>query len=124
VERQFPAASGAGAGGFALSTRAAQKIVVVKIISAASGGGKYNGRIWIVPATGISASGNLATTDFGTDPGSNNALVLNLDELAQSTHDLTTGTPKVTHFIGVIRGTSTTGLPVVVINGSDWAQCS
>ncbi len=98
-------------------------VVLCKPTGNASGGGKYVGRVWIAPTADILATGNLSASDLGTDPGSNNALILNCDEIGQSTHDLTGGTVKVTHFIGVLLRQNTDGTYVVAINGIDWENC-
>jgi hypothetical protein len=100
------------------------RLVRVKVTSAASGGGKYNGRIWPLPTTAIAATGNLAATELGTDPGSDNALILNNQEVGKSTHDLTTATVVVQFFNGIIIGATSDGITVVEIDGIDWENCS
>jgi hypothetical protein len=98
--------------------------VRVKVTGNASGGGKYTGRILNPPASSVSATGDLAAIDLGDDPGADNALVLNAQEVGQSTHDLTSGTPKVTIFLGMFYGFSADGKYLVMVNGSDWEACS
>ena len=102
------------------------KVVVVKVNANASGGGKYTGVILTAPAAAVPLTGNLATTEIGTTPtDADDTLILNMDEVSQSTHDLTAGTPKVTLFIGLlIPGAASDGKRLVVINGIDWEACS
>ncbi len=102
-------------------------VVRVKVVSAASGGGKYNGRILTSNETAVAATGTLAETDLGDVPTSNDCLVLNAAEVGKSTHDLTTGTPVAKVFIGfklAVPSTASPPLPVIVINGIDWENCT
>lgn len=99
--------------------------VVVKVVSNATGGGKYNGRIYFTDkATDVSASGAVAESEIGSLPGSNNALVLNMAEEGQSTHDLTEGTPVTDAYPGIITRQNSDGTYIVVINGADWENCT
>jgi hypothetical protein len=103
----------------------AQPCVRVKVTTAASGGGKYNGRILKSSQTAVAATGTLAEADLGTVPSSDNCLVLNGAEVGKSTHDLTTGTPVAKVFVGfLIPKWSTDNKLVVVINGMDWEACT
>ncbi len=103
-----------------------RRLVLVKILSAASGGGKYNGILVPAGIAAVPASGTLNEGDFGNITSSTaDCLVLNGPEVAQSTHDLTTGTPVSKIFPGVLLPMrSTTGLYVVAINGFDWKVCT
>lgn len=98
--------------------------VTVIISTAASGGGKYNGRVWINPKSDVSASGTLAIADLGTDPGADNALILNRQEVGKATHDLTTSPVTVTFFGGEIIRINSDGKYVVAIDGTDWKDCT
>ncbi len=100
-------------------------VALVKILTAASGGGKYNGVLLRTTNTPAPATGTLAETDFGTIDTTANCLVLNSAEVGKSTHDLTTGTPVSKIFVGVLLPhRSTTGLYVVGLNGIDWENCT
>jgi hypothetical protein len=107
------------------STTQTLRSVIVKVTGAASGGGKYNGQIVnAYPTSDVSASGNLASSDIGTTSGSTDTLVLNMQEMGLATHDLTSGTPVATYFIGVLVRTNADGTYVVAINGLDTAACT
>jgi hypothetical protein len=98
-------------------------VQLVKVTAAAAGGGKYTGRIWNRPTAGMAASGNLLESEMGTDLGGD-ILIANAQEVGQSTHDLTAGTPKSKIFLGIYRGLATDGItPIFVINGDDWENC-
>ncbi len=102
-----------------------ERPVRVKITSAASGGGKYNGRILTSSTTAVAATGDLAESDLGTVPGGDNCLVLNGAEVGKATHDLTSGTPVAKVFVGMLLPQRSTGdVFVVVINGLDPETCT
>lgn len=98
--------------------------VAVHVTGSASGGGKYAGKIVNANSSAVSASGNLTGSDIGADGA--NCLILNAQEVGQSTHDLTASPVNVAYFIGTITGytTDTPAKPVVTINGIDWENCS
>lgn len=99
--------------------------VLVKITGDASGGGKYNGKILTPPTSAFTATGTLAESEIGVVPTADNALVFNLQEVGKNTHDIDTAggfVPLV--FIGIVIGATTAGLRVVVIDGSQWEDCS
>jgi hypothetical protein len=62
-----------------------------KVTSDASGNGKYNGKSFTDVTSDVSASGNLAESDFGTLSSTEDCLILNPVELGSSTtgHDVT-----------------------------------
>jgi hypothetical protein len=98
-------------------------VVRVKVIGNEPGGGKYTGRILNAPVSGVDATSDLSAADLGDDPGANNAMILNAQEVGQTTHtltDTTDGGPHVTIFLGMFYGYSTTGKCLVMINGDDW----
>jgi hypothetical protein len=98
-------------------------IVVVEITSAASGGGKYNGKIIPRPASDVAATGDLAELEIGNAPDSDDCLIENLMEVGQSTHELThADNTYQKFFIGMLRRTNTDGMKVVAINGF-WFGC-
>ncbi len=100
-------------------------VVLVKVTSAASGGGKYNGVFVRAGTASIPASGDLAETEFGTVPTTDSCVILNGAEVGKSTHDLTNGTPVGKIFVGVLLPMrSTTGIYAVAINGIDWENCT
>lgn len=95
-------------------------IVFVRIVSAASGGGKYNGKILIPPTSAGSATGNLSASDAGTDGP--DCLVFNFREVGKSTHDLTDAANTDQHyFAGFIRNATSDGTPIVHIT-DDWFE--
>ncbi len=102
--------------------------VRVKVVSNATGGGKYLGPILnSFEMAQVAETGNLAETELGGVPTVTNlyALILNAAEVGQSTHDLTAGTPVAKVFIGyLLPRRSTTDRLVVVISGYDWLACS
>jgi hypothetical protein len=100
------------------------QMVWVKVTGAASGGGKYNGKIFTAPTTTPAATGNLAESDIGVLPTSDDCLIFNTPEIGKSTHDLTNGTPVISVFPGAMRGSTTDGLPVVVIYAIDIEACT
>lgn len=88
---------------------------LVHLVSAASGGGKYNAKIHFDQPS-VSATGDLADADLGSLPASVDALAINLHEIGYSTHDLLEGDPQVTDLPGVVFGNvSDTGLPIVYV---------
>jgi len=62
-----------------------------KVTSNASGNGKYNGKSFTDVTADVSASGNLAESDFGTLSSTEDCLILNPVELgsSQTGHDVT-----------------------------------
>lgn len=98
--------------------------VLVKVTSAASGGGCYNGRVFDPPATLVAGTATLAESHMGTEPGADNAIVMNSAEVGKTTHDLTNGTPVAKVFVGVLLGVNTNGRQLVAINGVDWEDCA
>jgi hypothetical protein len=104
---------------------AVQPCVKFKILTAASGGGKYNIVIGTPSAAAVSASGTLSEANLGTFGTAANALGLNSAETGKSTHDLTTGTPVAKVFVGYLEPRlSAEGKLVVVFNGIDWESCT
>jgi hypothetical protein len=97
----------------------AQRLVIVRIMSPAAGGGKYIGRIMNLPDDDVTEDGNLVEADIGVAPLHDDALVLNAQELNRSTHDLTTSPIATYHFIGVIVSYNSDNQYVVMINGID-----
>lgn len=100
-------------------------IALVTVSAAASGGGKYTGFIWKTPtAKVLSRSGTLSLTEIGQTGDA--IVIVNLDEVGKTTHDLTSGTATVTKFIGfrLVGVFSDDGKPVYVINGIDWEDCT
>ncbi len=100
--------------------------VIVKITSAASGGGKYNGRVFVPPTSDVNATGNVVEGDMGTLPGADDALIINMNEKGQSTHDLTNASNTLQlYFHGKWQRTNTSGgKKVVYINGFWWENCT
>lgn len=112
-------------------------VLLVEVTGDAAGGGKYTGKMLLTPPGDGTGSGLLDLeagvddSSFGTfgQPGGgsdldNNCYVFNAAEEGQATHDLTSGTPIVKHFIGVFIGYATDGKPVFAINGFDVEDCS
>lgn len=102
---------------------AATNVVLVKATSAASGGGKYNGRILTAPASAALATGTLAESDVGTDPGADDAILLNLAEITKNTHDIRfSGSPTPYQFIslGIVVAVDDSDLSIVVLFGMQW----
>lgn len=99
---------------------------LVKVVSNATGGGKYFGKVWNRPAAqSFSSSGNLAESELGQQAtDAPDVLVFNAAESGQSTHDLTTGTPISKVFVARSIGPSADGYRTFVINGSDWENCT
>jgi hypothetical protein len=66
-------------------------VISGKVTSNASGNGKYNGKSFTDVTADVSASGNLAESDFGTLSSTEDCLILNPVELGSSTtgHDVT-----------------------------------
>ena len=98
-------------------------VVLVKINTAASGGGKYLGRV-VAPGSSAEETGNLTEEDFGNATGADNALILNAQEVGKSTHDLTSGTPVSKLHLGLIRGKTSDGKLIVAVNADDWEDCT
>jgi hypothetical protein len=99
---------------------------LVKVISAASGGGKYIGRIWMADAAGddVALTGDLTEAELGDeDVTTGDILILNTSEVGESTHALTDGTPKtkifIAHELSVVSDEATPKR-VFVIPGFDW----
>jgi hypothetical protein len=96
----------------------------VRITSAASGGGKYNGVILKPPASAPTASGDLTAADAGDDTDATVCLVFNHQERGLSTHYLTeAGNTNVKDFPGVLGPPTADGVPVVHINGDYGKAC-
>jgi hypothetical protein len=80
-------------------------------------GAMYSARIW-GPLSGGTLSlatmtaSTLSPTNLGTDPGADNAYVVNEAELGQTTHDLLATSNTATLINGLFRGTSEDGYPV------------
>jgi hypothetical protein len=95
--------------------------LMVRITSAASGGGKYNGVILKPPASAPTASGDLTAADAGDDTDATVCLAFNHQERGVSTHVLTeAGNTTSLDFPGVLGRPTADGVPVVHING-DWS---
>lgn len=92
-------------------------LVLVKITGDASGGGKYDGKVLTRPVADVPDTGNLSEAELGAIPGSNDALVLNVREVGQSTHDLDDSGFLPLIFIGVRRQVNTDGMQVIAIDG-------
>ena len=90
-----------------------------KITSAASGGGKYNGRTVTGLSTAV-ATGNLAMPEGMTVAGSDNLLLLDLTENGLSTHQVKVdGTVFVQYLpVGVTSG----GLTIGVFQSGGWGS--
>jgi hypothetical protein len=88
--------------------------VVVQITGAASGAGEYNGRI-LTGTSSASPSSALSMPAGLSIPGSDDALVLNLEEDGASGHRLASGT----YAVGVVRGTTSESPPrkIVFVEG-------
>lgn len=84
--------------------------VIVKITGNASGGGKYNGRILTGTST-ATGSGDETQPEGMTVPGSDDALVLNLDEDTLPTHWLATGSYALGRIVGSTGGLSIVEIP-------------
>jgi hypothetical protein len=97
--------------------------VLVKVTGSATGGGKYNGKLLTAPASLTTATGNLAESDLGTVPGSDDALVLNCREVGQTTHDLSSSSYLPLVFAGELLGVNSDGKYVVAIDGYQWKAC-
>ncbi len=74
---------------------------LVKVTGNAVGGGKYTGTVWADPTptnpvTPFPTAGNLAEVDIGQ--AGDAVLIVNTSEIGLSTHDLTTGTPRIKIF--------------------------
>lgn len=106
----------------ASSARFGREMQFVKVTSAASGGGKYNGNLWTLHTTTPAATGDLAEADFGVAGVA--VLIFNAAEAGASTHDLTTGTPKSKIFPAVFIGMTSGGVPVFGVNAVDWEACT
>jgi hypothetical protein len=99
--------------------------VQLKITTAATGGGWYNIRIAQYPAGGLpTGTATLSSSQLAQYPNVDDGIGANLQEMGQSTHDLTAGTPKVTEGIGLLLGLNSNNKWVVVFSAEDWEQCS
>ncbi len=105
-----------------------QQCVRVKVVSNASGGGKYLGPIITSQdAAQVNETSALTEGDFGTitTDTTRYALILNAAEVGVGTHDLTAGTPKTKIFLGyLLPRRSTSDRLVVCITGLDWEACT
>jgi hypothetical protein len=91
--------------------------VVVVVVSAETGGGKYAGKI-LAAASGAAGTGDLAASEVGTAPSVADALILNLNEIDTTTHELTeAANTREKYFNGIIRGVADDGRWLVTING-------
>jgi hypothetical protein len=86
--------------------------VTVKITSAASGGGQYNGRILTGQST-ADGSGDLALPEGMTVPDADDCLVINLSESVVSGHEIANNSFRTGRVVGV----TTAGLRIVVVSG-------
>lgn len=94
--------------------------VTVKITGVESGGGKYAGVIWNAPRADILATGDLTDAECGSTGVS--ALIVNLRESGEATHDLSgSGTPTI--FPGRLIYVNADSTPVVAIDGFQWIDC-
>jgi hypothetical protein len=96
-------------------------MVLVKIVEAESGGGKYAGTILRPSTVKSPLVDTLAITDVGDDFRS--CLVYNGVELSEITHDLTDNGLVAFPFIGFIIDIYSDGRPIVYINGFDVQDC-
>jgi hypothetical protein len=102
---------------------ASPQLVFVKVTGNETGGGKYVGKVWNPVKNNVSATGNLTEAEIGTSGA--DCRILNAAEVGQSTHDLTSGTPKSKIFPGMVLRVNDDDLKlVVVINGRDWEACT
>lgn len=128
VEAEMPLKRAAGMGS---RTRAGGAgTTLVKVTGNAAGGGKYTGFIWEAPTptdpiTPFPAAGNLIEAEIGQ--AGHEVLIANAAEAGQSTHDLTTGTPRIkifpAHRLGRMSDDATP-LPVYVITAIDMENCN
>jgi hypothetical protein len=93
-------------------------VISGKVTSNAAGNGKYNGKSFTDVTADVSASGNLAESDFGTLSSTEDCLILNPVELGSSTtgHDVTAtaNTDKFAiYFTGRLVRTNSDGIKVV-----------
>lgn len=99
----------------------------LKIDSDRTKGGVYKAYIWLPPETiaiDFTAAGSLSEANIGVQGAEVHAV--NLLEIGQNTHDLTTGTPKAKFAWGVkslLRSSSDTK-PVYEIVLPDWENCT
>jgi hypothetical protein len=109
-------------GGRVISMDAQLSNVRVKVSGAASGGGKYSAKIQLPPAARVTATGDLAAADLGTDGA--DCYVFNQKEKGKSTHDLTQSPVVVDTFFGYVYTAADDGKPVVAIDGIDIKDCT
>ncbi len=95
--------------------------VVVKVTGSATGNGEYNGRV-LSGLSNASASLNLAMPAGMAIAGSDNALVLNVEEDGQTGHRLQSGS----YATGAVVGTTSESTPrtIVAIRGGAGATAS
>jgi hypothetical protein len=95
---------------------------LVHITSNATGGGKYNGKVVNPPTADISASTGATGTELGAD--GTTCLIVNLQELEKTTHDLDmSGSFVPVYFHGLYLRTNSDGTPVFTIDGTQWEDC-
>ncbi len=97
-------------------------IQLVKITGSASGGGKYTGVTWDRPTVNIPATGNLTEAELGIS--GTTIRILNSREVALATHDLASAAFLPLLFIGFFRKIADDGVPVYVIDGQQWENCT
>lgn len=98
------------------------QLVLVKVISNNAGGGMYTGKVYEPLDSAIDPTANLSESMLGV--AVEDVVVANLQEMGQSTHDLTGGTPQVKFFVGILWSFSKDGKWLVLINGIDWKTCT
>jgi hypothetical protein len=97
------------------------RLVLVRVSSAATGGGYYNGKLLRPPHSLPDGTANLLLTHIATVPANDDALIANLAEENQADHQLTDSFSNVTTFLGLLLpGVNSNGKHVVVTNGYDW----
>lgn len=102
-----------------------KKFLWVKITGNETGGGKYQGKSYTHDGTSdVAATGNLAESELGTLASAVDCRVLNFAEEGQSTHDLTSGTPKVDTFLCHWFRTNSDGIKVCAVVAIDWEVCT
>lgn len=99
-------------------------VVIVKLTANESGGGKYAGRILTGSSSALVAT-NLSAGDLGNVPSEDDALVLNLQEMGQSTHDIDVAGTQI-YFVGLVIGVTSedNARRIVVIDGTQWENCT
>ena len=96
--------------------------VLVKIIGAETGGGKYTGKIVLPAGKVISKTTDLSEEDVGI-AYTLSCLVLNTTEVGKNTHDLASSNALPLIYVGFITGMNPDGTMIVVIPGWQYEDC-